>query len=61
VILETLQLTLAMGWEEGRWKTCLVHFINKSLDFGLWLSQELEKRSDPWEESSGLLLPCFNV
>jgi hypothetical protein len=57
VILQTLRLTLALGCEE-RWEgggTRLIHFGNTPLDFWLRLSQKLEERGDPWEESSTLL------
>jgi hypothetical protein len=45
---------------EGR-KTCLIHFINNPLDFGLRPPQKLEEGGDPWEEFSTLLWLCSNV
>jgi hypothetical protein len=41
--------------------TCLIQFVNETLDFWLRLSQKLEERGDPWEESPTQLLSCFDV
>jgi hypothetical protein len=58
VILEALQLMLALGWEEDI-RACLIHVLNKSLDLWLKDSQRLEERGNPWNEISTSLWPCF--